>query len=44
MKLLNIKKATIFKLFNDTMNNSKFPDELKLREVTPAFKKIIQQS
>ena len=27
------------KLFNDTMNNSEFPDELKLAEVTATFKK-----
>ena len=29
---------TLTKLFNDTFNNSKFPDELKLAEVTVAFK------
>ena len=29
---------TLTKLFNDTLNNSKFPDQLKLVEVTAAFK------
>ena len=27
------------KLFNDTMNNSEFPDKLKLAQVTATFKK-----
>ena len=30
---------TLTKLFNDTLNNSEFPDELKLAEVTATFKK-----
>ena len=30
---------TLTKLFNDTMNNSEFPDELKLAKVTATFKK-----
>ena len=30
---------TLTKLFNDTLNNSGFPDELKLAEVTATFKK-----
>ena len=35
-----MKKVTKFKnIPTDTMNNSKFPDELKLAEVTVTFKK-----
>ena len=30
---------TLTRLFNDTMNNREFPDELKLTEVTATFKK-----
>ena len=30
---------TLTKLFNDTMNNSQFPDELKLAEGMVTFKK-----
>ena len=30
---------TLAKLCNDTMNNSEFPDELKLAEVTAIFRK-----
>ena len=30
---------TLTKLFNDTINKSEFPDELKSAEVTAAFKK-----
>ena len=30
---------TLTKLFSDTMNNSEFPDELKLAKVTATFKK-----
>ena len=30
---------TLTKLFNDTLNNSEFPDEVILAEVTATFKK-----
>ena len=35
---------TLTKLFNDTLNNSEFPDELKLAEVKQLLKKVIQQN
>ena len=38
--IINVQDcSTLHMIFNESLNNSSFPDELKLADITPIFKK-----
>ena len=40
---LNVCKSTLHQIINESLTNIKFPDDLKLADVTPVFKMEIKQ-